>query len=251
MLFTEIKKIFCRKQEKNSGEDPDKDLQVVINEIVASNTIIADEFGDKDDYIEIFNNSNREVNIAGWYISDTPANPTLYQIPATNAALTTIPAKGRLVIRADDESSQGVLHASFKLSKDGETVTLSRLNYLGQLTEMDRVTFPYMEQNMSYSRIPDGSSTWLVTSPTCNLANSNQTSTDDIHLTARMYPTLADNYLTIENAQNRLIRVIDLTGKVLMQQTCNDEKMRLELSNLKPGVYILTAGNEKFRFIKK
>ena len=237
--------------EKNSGEDPDKDLQVVINEIVASNTIIADEFGDKDDYIEIFNNSNREVNIAGWYISDTPANPTLYQIPATNAALTTIPAKGRLVIRADDESSQGVLHASFKLSKDGETVTLSRLNYLGQLTEMDRVTFPYMEQNMSYSRIPDGSSTWLVTNPTCNLANSNQTSTDDIRLTARMYPTLADNYLTIENAQNRLIRVIDLTGKVLMQQTSNDEKMRLELSNLKPGVYILTAGNEKFRFIKK
>ena len=66
-----------------------------------------------------------------------------------------------------------------------------------------------------------------------------------------MYPTLADNYLIIENAQNRLIRVIDLTGKVLMQQTCNDEKMRLELSNLKPGVYILTAGNEKFRFIKK
>ena len=125
------------------------------------------------------------------------------------------------------------------------------LNYLGQLTEMDRVTFPYMEQNMSYSRIPDGSSTWLVTSPTCNLANSNQTSTDDIRLTARMYPTLADNYLIVENAQNRLIRVIDLTGKVLMQQTSNDEKIRLELSNLKPGVYILTAGNEKFRFIKK
>ena len=104
---------------------------------------------------------------------------------------------------------------------------------------------------MSYSRIPDVSSTWLVTNPTCNLANSNQTSTDDIRLTARMYPTLADNYLIVENAQNRLIRVIDLTGKVLMQQTSNDEKIRLELSNLKPGVYILTAGNEKFRFIKK
>ena len=237
--------------EKNSGEDPDKDLDVVINEIVASNTLIADEYGQYDDYLEIYNNGTRKVNIAGWYLSDTPANPTLYQIPATNPALTTIPAKGRLVIRADGEPSQGVLHANFKLSKEGETVTLSRLNYLAELTVVDAVTFPYMEQNMSYSRIPDGSETWFIAPPTCNLTNGDWSSTDQIRVLAQIYPTMVDNFLTIENAQNKLIRIIDLTGKVLMQQTCNVEKMRLELSNLKPGVYILKAGNEKFRFIKK
>ena len=237
--------------EKNSGEDPDKDLDVVINEIVASNTLIADEYGQYDDYLEIYNNGTRKVNIAGWYLSDTPANPTLYQIPATNPALTTIPAKGRLVIRADGEPSQGVLHANFKLSKEGETVTLSRLNYLAELTVVDAVTFPNMEQNMSYSRIPDGSETWFIAPPTCNLTNGDWSSTDQIRVLAQIYPTMVDNFLTIENAQNKLIRIIDLTGKVLMQQTCNVEKMRLELSNLKPGVYILKAGNEKFRFIKK
>lgn len=237
--------------EKNSGEDPDKDLQVVINEIVASNSLIADEYGQYDDYLEIYNNGTREVNIAGWYISDTPANPTLHQIPSTNAQLTTIPAKGRLVIRADDEPAQGELHASFKLSKDGETVTLSRLNYLAELTVMDAVTFPYMEQNMSYSRIPDGSDTWRIVPATYNLTNGDWSSTEDIRVLARIYPTLVDNYLTIENVQNKLIRIINLTGKVMMQQTCNEETMTLELSHLQPGVYILTAGNEKFRFIKK
>ena len=237
--------------EKNSGEDPDKDLQVVINEIVASNSLIADEYGQYDDYLEIYNNSNRAVNIGGWYLSDTPANPTLHQIPSTNAQLTTIPAKGRLVIRADDEPAQGELHASFKLSKDGETVTLSRLNFLAELTVMDAVTFPYMEQNMSYSRIPDGSDTWRIVPPTCNLTNGDWSSTEDIRVLARIYPTLVDNYLTIENVQNKLIRIINLTGKVMMQQTCNEETMILELSHLQPGVYILTAGNEKFRFIKK
>ena len=237
--------------EKNSGEDPDKDLLVVINEIVASNSLIADEYGQYDDYLEIYNNGTSEVNIAGWYISDTPANPTLYQIPSTNAQLTTIPAKGRLVIRADDEPAQGELHASFKLSKDGETVTLSRLNFLAELTVMDAVTFPYMEQNMSYSRIPDGSDTWRIVPPTCNLTNGDWSSTEDIRVLARIYPTLVDNSLTIENVQNKLIRIINLTGKVMMQQTCNEETMTLELSHLQPGVYILTVGNEKFRFIKK
>ena len=237
--------------EKNSGEDPDKDLQVVINEIVASNSLIADEYGQYDDYLEIYNNGTREVNIAGWYLSDTPANPTLHQIPSTNAQLTTIPAKGRLVIRADGEPAQGELHANFKLSKDGETVTLSRLNFLAELTVMDAVTFPYMEQNMSYSRIPDGSDTWRIVPPTCNLTNGDWSSTEDIRVLARIYPTLVDNYLTIENVQNKLIRIINLTGKVMMQQTCNEETMTLELSHLQPGVYILTVGNEKFRFIKK
>jgi len=237
--------------EKNSGEDPDKDLDVVINEVVAANTLITDEYGQYDDYLEIYNNGTREVNIAGWYLSDTPANPTLHQIPSTNSQLTVVPAKGRLVIRADGEPTQGVLHTNFKLSKDGETVTLSRLNYLAELTEVDAVTFPYMEQNMSYSRIPDGSDIWRIVPPTCNLTNGDWSSTEEIRILARIYPTLVDNYLTIENAQNKQIRIIDITGKVLMQQTCNEETKILELSHLQPGVYILTAGNEKFRFIKK
>ena len=104
---------------------------------------------------------------------------------------------------------------------------------------------------MSYSRIPDGSDTWRIVPPTCNLTNVDWSATDDIRVLARIYPTLVDNNLTIENAQNKQIRIIDLTGKVLMQQTCTDETKLLELSHLQPGVYILTAGNEKFRFIKK
>ncbi len=237
--------------EKNQGEDPDKDLDVVINEIVASNTLSADEYGDKDDYLEIYNNGSNAVNIGGWYISDTPANQTLYQIPASNPALTTIPAKGRLVIWADGEPLQGILHADFKLSKDGEKVTLSRLNYLGELTEVDAVTFPYMEQNMSYSRVPDGSSLWYVTSPTCNLTNGNWSATEDIRMTARIYPTLVDNRFTVENARTDYLQVIDLTGKIILNQKCNNETTVVEAGHLKPGVYILIAGTEKFRFIKK
>ncbi len=86
--------------EQTVFEDPDKDLKVYINEVVATNNVIQDENGETDDYIEIYNGSDREVNIGGWYISDTPYNPVFIQIPANQPALTTIPAKGYLVLWA-------------------------------------------------------------------------------------------------------------------------------------------------------
>ena len=47
--------------------------QLSINEIMASNaTVIADNEGDFDDWIEIYNAGNVSVNLAGLYLSDDP-----------------------------------------------------------------------------------------------------------------------------------------------------------------------------------
>ena len=89
--------------EQSVFEDPDKDLSVFINEVVSSNNTIADEFGDKYDFIEIYNAGEADVNISGWYISDIPSSPAAFQIPDTDLTKTLIPAKNRLVLWADDE----------------------------------------------------------------------------------------------------------------------------------------------------
>ncbi len=236
--------------EQTIFEDPDKDMHVVINEVVSSNNLIQDEFGGKDDYIEIYNNGDAEVNIAGWYISDTPTNSTLVQIPTTNLSKTVIPSKGRIVLWADDEPEQGVLHLGFKLSKDGETLVLSKSNYLGTLVLVDLLSFPYLEQNTSYSRIPDGSETWKIVLPTCNLTNVDFSGTDETTVATRIYPTMVSDHLTIENAQNKTIRIFDLAGKMLLQHECYPEKETLQLGVLQKGIYILTIENENFKFIK-
>ncbi len=57
--------------------------QVVINEFSAANTTGAtDNYGNNEDWIELFNTTGAAVNLAGWHLSDQLANPTKYTIPA-------------------------------------------------------------------------------------------------------------------------------------------------------------------------
>ena len=236
--------------EQTIFEDPDRDINLVINEVVSSNNFVQDEFGGNEDYIELYNNGNEDVNIAGWYISDTPTNPTLYQIPSTDSLKTIVPAKGRIVLWADNETTQGILHLGFKLSKDGEKIVLSKTNYLGAVILRDSVTFPYMDQNMSYSRIPDGSSTWKVVTSTCNMANADYTGFEDQKTEIRIYPTMVEDHLTIENANQKVIRIYDLAGNMILQKLCDGDRELIQLDNLTRGVYIVALENSKFKFIK-
>ena len=64
------------------------------------------------------------MSLAGWTLADSAPTPTTYVIPNGYS----VPANGRLLIWADDETIQntgsGQLHVPFKLSNSGETLTL-------------------------------------------------------------------------------------------------------------------------------
>ena len=127
-----------------------------INEFLASNTkTITDELGVYEDWIEIYNNGNQPVNIGGMFITDNLTNLTLYQIPTTNAALTTIPAKGHILLWADNEIAQGPLHVGIKLSGSGEAIGLSYLDN-GTPVLLDSYTFGPQVADISVGRYPDG-----------------------------------------------------------------------------------------------
>ncbi|TVR46037.1 MAG: hypothetical protein EA425_17545, partial [Puniceicoccaceae bacterium] len=56
---------------------------VVLNEIVASNSAtIADENGDFEDWIELYNTGTEPVDLEGWHLSDDPDNHTRWTFPA-------------------------------------------------------------------------------------------------------------------------------------------------------------------------
>jgi hypothetical protein len=227
------------------------DYNVVFNEIVSSNNVIKDEYGDKDDYIELFNNSDQDVNIAGWYVSDKPDNPTFYQIPTTDTAATLIPTKGRIVLWADEQPTQGVLHVGFKLSKDGESLMLSRTNYLGAIVPVDSLTFPNMEQNLSYSRVPDGTGPWVIKPTTYNMPNSDNTQFVTPEFGISIYPTLAKEYIRVINASGLVIKITDFTGKIMICHLCMSNTETIILSNLPRGIYIAIAGEQAFKIIKQ
>ena len=71
--------------------------QTYINELMASNQeAVYDDFFEFDDWVELYHEGG-VLNLAGYYLSDREDNLTKYEIPSTNAGITTITPGGHLV----------------------------------------------------------------------------------------------------------------------------------------------------------
>ncbi len=145
--------------------------ELYINEFMASNDAAnADEYGEFEDWVEIYNASSEAVDIGGMYITDGLDSPTEYMIPTTNPDSTTIPASGFLLLYADKDSEQGILHAEIKLSGDGEQIGLYSTDATNNVP-IDTLTYNPDDSNAigfgidtdkSCGRQPDGSNTWNI-----------------------------------------------------------------------------------------
>jgi len=143
-----------------------------INEFLAANeSTISDESGDFEDWIEIYNSGSTDINLAGYYISDDPSELDLWQIPNTNAALTTVPAGGYLILWADKDTDDGENHVDLKLGASGESVVLVSPN--GN-TILDQIDFGQQSDDVSFGRESDGAANLVFfTTPTPGAMNIN------------------------------------------------------------------------------
>lgn len=136
---------------------------VILNEVMASNTsTLADPQGEYDDWIELRNLTDHDVDMTGRYLSDEANNPQKWAFPAG----TIIPANGYLLIWADEDGAAlSGLHASFKLSATGETLYLvdTDANFNAIL---DQVTFTGLGPDQAYGRNYSDADTWQVMAPT-------------------------------------------------------------------------------------
>ncbi|PYJ00753.1 MAG: hypothetical protein DME25_19905 [Verrucomicrobia bacterium] len=120
--------------------------------------------GGFEDWFELYNAGTNWVDLGGYYLSDTPANPLKYRIPSGY----TLSPGGFLLVWADEETSQNQtdrpdLHVNFRLAASGETIILS--SPTGEL--VDRITFLQQTNDVSQGRYADGASTiYFMTTPT-------------------------------------------------------------------------------------
>jgi hypothetical protein len=150
---------------------------IVINEFMAKNTsdnpaMIADEYGESDDWIELYNPADTQVSLKDLYLADNPASLHKYALFDT-----ILSPHGYVVIWADGQPDQGKQHADFKLSAtNGDQIILS--NSRGRI--IDQIQFLATSGNpearlpdQSYGRSNDGASTWCRQSaPTPSAKNS-------------------------------------------------------------------------------
>ena len=126
--------------------DPAVELSVRFNEIVAKSSTTAD-------WIELYNAADESIDISGWGLVDDIDEDEPWLFPAGS----NIEPDGYLLVWADDGEVGDGLHATFKLSSDGETVYLLDSMQI----VVDEVSFPPLEEDQSYALQADGS--WVIT----------------------------------------------------------------------------------------
>jgi hypothetical protein len=97
----------------------------IITEFVADNDgVLQDGYGDFSDWIEISNLGDAPLDLAGWHLTDDPTDLTKWTFPSRNldvGEFLVVFASNNFPNVADPE---GNLHASFKLSANGEYLAL-------------------------------------------------------------------------------------------------------------------------------
>jgi len=131
--------------------------QVLISEVMARNeSVIADEAGEFEDWIELFNASGSSVDLSGWFLSDDELDPTQWELPPGSILA---PGEG-LLVWADDDEADGPLHAPFQLSGEGERLLLSA-PLEGGAHLVDSLSFGAQLGDRSYGRLPTASDTFV------------------------------------------------------------------------------------------
>jgi hypothetical protein len=213
-----------------------------INEIMASNSnTISDEHGEYDDWIEIFNRNDFAVNIGGLYITDNLSNPNKWELPLNYPELTTIGAKGYLLVWADDQPGQGPLHASYKLSASGEELGIFQ-RIPNDYHRIDGVVFGAQNNTQSLGRYPDGDSDPVLMLPSPGFPNW-RTGTDQLQDSkVKVYPNPFNRFATfktegISKPFDLLIR--NLAGSLVFQSLNNSENEVIVFREaFVPGIYV-------------
>lgn len=133
---------------------------VVINEFSAANyDQFFDNFGEDEDWIELYNTTNASIDLSGYYLSDKPDNPTKWQFPDGIS----IGANDHLLIWASkrDAVFGNDIHTSFKITqtRGSEGVVLADPN--GTILDVHELDDPNQVTH-SRGRITDGADTWGI-----------------------------------------------------------------------------------------
>lgn len=126
-----------------------------LNEICSSNQSTLDENGEASDWIELYNGSDKDVDIAGMTI-ENQTKAVKCTIPSGDTVM--VPAYGYRLLWADKTPDLGPLHLNFKLSAAVPEVIILRKYYLDSDVELSRITSTPQEADESYGRDSDGSS---------------------------------------------------------------------------------------------
>ena len=145
--------------------------QLVINEYSCGNiNTVTDNYGKREDWIELYNTSGNTIDLTGFCMSDKKNNPTKWHFTTGTVApngFVRVWASGRNIIVGNN------YHTNFKLHQtENEKIIVA--TSAGVI--IDSLTIRRHQQNHSWGRTTDGAATWSIfTNPTVNASNNTAT----------------------------------------------------------------------------
>jgi hypothetical protein len=153
----------------------------------------------------------------------------------------------------EDGGTQGPLHASFKLSADGETLTLA--DPQGNL--LDTLTFGTQVSDKGYARVPNGFGPFVIKTPTF-AANNGTVSTFELLPAGdwSLLPTVTSSSVRIsmQNGKEAAVQIMDMQGRVMLTEIIQSEAS-LNVGHFPAGAYTVRIVSEgktgARRFVKQ
>ncbi len=204
---------------ENENTEISETVDLFINEFIAlNNTGIQDEADQFEDWVEIYNPGPASVEMGGLYLTDDPELTTQWSFPDT-----LLEAGEFLLVWCDNDPEDGDLHATFKLSGDGEYIGLFGRMSAGN-EEIDSRQFSVQSADISEGRETDGDATWIsFETPTPGASNDSTVDVPDgRNLNLRLYPNFPNPFnphttLCFEIPSNGhvLLDIFDVSGRLV------------------------------------
>ncbi len=219
----------------------DAESPLVINEIMASNnSTIADEYGEFEDWIEVYNNGDGPIFLGDKYLSDNQNVPNKWRMPNIY-----LQPDEFVVFWADNDVEQGNLHTNFKLSSGGEFIGLFD-DEANNFTLIDGLDFNALESDASWGRIPNGTGAFTLIPSSPNDYNMtvsiNQLS--DFQLGLEYYPNPVKDalYLRLENPDrlSLILEIHHVSGKK-MREIALSETLSIPFDSYSDGMYFISV----------
>jgi hypothetical protein len=205
-----------------------------INEFMASNdTTIADENGEYDDWIEVYNGDGVPVWLGDKHLTDNLENPGKWQMPDY-----TMQPGEFVLFWADKDPEQGPFHTNFKLGKSGEEIGIFDSESTG-FAILDTIVYGEQQTDISMGRETDGGSVWMFfNQPTPGASNIPEAIFEHFYNTSlKVFPNpVTGKYIYFDREHN--VKLFNSYGQMIMKK--KNVKM-LDISSLHRGIYVIVT----------
>jgi len=222
--------------------------QLVINELMSDNENTAmDEHEDYNDWIEIYNPTPYDISTKGLYLTDEYWTVDKWAMPDK-----VIKSNDYMIIWADEEPDESLLHTNFKLESGSGELMLTD----GTSDFINWVDYPSMDADIAYGRYPNGTGPFADILPTFNGNNDYATSIEEGTATSfEAYPNPAREEINIRPTENGIfnIEISDINGRSVLSISGQyiNEKMTLNVSEFANGFYVMQLNQDDQLLTKK